>query len=56
VLRPGGFVIVAASLGAATPFYTPNSVLDRGFRRNGVEPFEVGESGDGTWWVGRARQ
>lgn len=54
VLRPGGFVIVASSLGSATPFYTPDSVLDRGFRRRGVEHFEVGESGDGTWWVGRS--
>ena len=54
VLRPGGFVIVASSLGAATPFYTPDSVLDRGFRRRGVEPFEAGTSGAGSWWVGGA--
>ncbi len=31
VLRPGGFAIVASSWGAATPFYTPNAVLERGF-------------------------
>ena len=27
VLRPGGFVVIAASWGASTPFYTPDSVL-----------------------------
>jgi SAM-dependent methyltransferase len=56
VLRPGGFVIVASSSGAATPFYTPNAVLDRGFRRRGVEPLEAGEAQVGTWWVGRRKR
>jgi ubiquinone/menaquinone biosynthesis C-methylase UbiE len=56
VLRPGGFAIVAASSGAATPFFTPNSVLDRSFRRAGVEPLEAGQAGAGTWWVGRRRR
>jgi ubiquinone/menaquinone biosynthesis C-methylase UbiE len=53
VLRPGGFAIVASSWGPATPFYTPNAVLDRGFRRRGIEPLDAGETGPGTWWVGR---
>ena len=53
VLRPGGFAIVASSWGPATPFYTPDSVLERGFRRRGVEAFEAGETGNGSWWVGR---
>ena len=53
VLRPGGHVIVAASLGEATPFYTPASTLERGFRRHGIEPFESGTAGAGTWFIGR---
>jgi len=54
VLRPGGHAIVAASWGAATPFYTPPSVLERGFRRCGLEPVESGEAGQGTYTVVRA--
>jgi SAM-dependent methyltransferase len=54
VLRPGGYFVAAASAGPATPFYTPDSVLVRGFRRHGVEPVETGESGRGTWFVARA--
>ena len=53
VLRPGGTVLVAASWGAATPFYTPPSVLERGFRRHGIEPAGGGEAGPGTWWSGQ---
>ncbi|HEY7152146.1 MAG TPA: methyltransferase domain-containing protein [Solirubrobacterales bacterium] len=53
VLRPGGHVVVASSLGAATPFYTPRSVLDWGFAKRDVEPIAAGEAGDGTYWVGR---
>ncbi len=56
VLRPGGFAIVSSSRGEATPFYTPNAVLDRGFHRRGVERLEAGEAGAGTWWVGRRRR
>jgi SAM-dependent methyltransferase len=52
VLRPGGFVVIAASFGASTPFYTPDSVLRRGFRRHGIEPQESGEAGRGTYFVG----
>jgi hypothetical protein len=54
VLRPGGHVIVAASHGATTPFYTPHPVLARGFRRHGISPVAEGEAGDGRWWLGRA--
>jgi ubiquinone/menaquinone biosynthesis C-methylase UbiE len=53
VLRAGGTVIVAASHGAATPFYTPDSVLERGFRRRGIELVTTGQTGTGTFWVGR---
>jgi ubiquinone/menaquinone biosynthesis C-methylase UbiE len=53
VLRPGGHVLVAASWGDATPFYTPLAVLERGFRRHGVEPVSSGEAGTGTWFLAR---
>jgi ubiquinone/menaquinone biosynthesis C-methylase UbiE len=54
VLRPGGHFVIAASGGPATPFYTPESVLERGFRRHGVEVIETGRAGEGTWFVARA--
>jgi ubiquinone/menaquinone biosynthesis C-methylase UbiE len=53
VLRPGGFAIVAASWGPQTPFYTPDSVLERGFRKAGLEEVERGEAADGTYFVAR---
>jgi SAM-dependent methyltransferase len=56
VLRPGGSVVVAASWGPETPFYTPDSVLKRGFAKHGVEEHVVGAAGHGTYWVGRARE
>ncbi|HZA88829.1 MAG TPA: class I SAM-dependent methyltransferase [Solirubrobacterales bacterium] len=53
VLRRGGHVIVASSWGADTPFYTPNPVLERGFRRRGIETVTTGEVQHGTYYVGR---
>jgi ubiquinone/menaquinone biosynthesis C-methylase UbiE len=53
VLRPGGHVVVASSWGPATPFYTPNRVLDWAFAKDGIDPITAGEAGDGTFWVGR---
>jgi SAM-dependent methyltransferase len=53
ILRPGGFVIVASSWGSATPFYTPDSTLDWGFAKRGIERAGMGEAADGTFWVGR---
>jgi SAM-dependent methyltransferase len=55
VLRPGGHAVIAASFGPATPFYTPESVLRRGFRRHGLEAIHTGEAGVGTYLVARAR-
>jgi ubiquinone/menaquinone biosynthesis C-methylase UbiE len=55
VLRPGGYAIVAASWGADTPFYTPTPVLERGFRRHGVEPIHAATVQQGTYFVGRRR-
>ena len=53
VLRTGGHVIVASSWGSDTPFYTPDAVLERGFRRRGIEPAANGDVQHGTYWVGR---
>jgi ubiquinone/menaquinone biosynthesis C-methylase UbiE len=55
VLRPGGYVVVAASHGPATPFYTPHSVLERGFRRHGVGRLLEGAAANGSYWIGRRR-
>jgi SAM-dependent methyltransferase len=52
VLRRGGHVIVASSWGADTPFYTRNAVLERGFRRHGIETVTTGEVQHGTYYVG----
>ena len=53
VLRPGGHVIVASSWGSATPFYTPDAVLDWGFAKRGIERAAAAKVADGTYWVGR---
>ena len=53
VLRPAGHVVIAASGGDRTPFFTPDAVLERGFRRHGIEPLATGSAGTGTYWVGR---
>ena len=56
MLRPAGHVVVVASIGSATPFYTPESVLARGFRRRGIERVDSGEVAAGTYFVGRMRE
>jgi demethylmenaquinone methyltransferase/2-methoxy-6-polyprenyl-1,4-benzoquinol methylase len=53
VLRPDGHVVVVATGGAATPFYTPPAVLERGFRRQGIDLVEHGSAGRGTFAIGR---
>ena len=53
VLRPGGHVAVAATFGPATPFYTPDRVLRRGFARQGLEHVRSGGAGPGTFFVAR---
>jgi SAM-dependent methyltransferase len=53
VLRPGGYAVIAASWGPQTPFYTPDPVLRRGFRKAGLEEVESGEAADGTYLVAR---
>jgi ubiquinone/menaquinone biosynthesis C-methylase UbiE len=54
VLRPGGYVVVAASRGAETPFFTPDAVLARGFAKHGIGQRTTGGAGPGTYWVGHA--
>jgi hypothetical protein len=53
VLRPGGQIVVAASWGAATPFYTRPKLLHWKFAQRGVEQVAAGAAGPGTFWVGR---
>lgn len=53
VLRPGGHVIVSATFGPATPFYTPDRVLRRGFARHGLEHVRSGGVGSGTFFAAR---
>lgn len=53
VLRPGGSVVIVASLGRRTPFYTPEPVLRRGLERHGIRRVESGATGSSSWFVGR---
>lgn len=53
VLRHGGHAICAASSGPATPFYTPERVLERSFDRRGLVKVASGEIDGGTWFVAR---
>ena len=53
MLRPGGHVIAAASHGVKTPFYTPDSVLERGFGRHGFVTVATGTIDWGTYFVAR---
>jgi ubiquinone/menaquinone biosynthesis C-methylase UbiE len=56
VLRPGGYAIVGASWGDATPFFTPETVLRRGFAKRGLEQVESGDVAEGTYFVARLIQ
>jgi ubiquinone/menaquinone biosynthesis C-methylase UbiE len=53
VLAPGGYVIVASSLGADTPYYTPNGLLRRRFARRGLEEIAAGTAAAGTFFIAR---
>ena len=48
-LAPGGTVLVVATSGPRTPFYTAHSALRRGFRRVGLTEVSEGQAGAGTW-------
>jgi ubiquinone/menaquinone biosynthesis C-methylase UbiE len=53
VLRPGGYAVIASSLGAGTPYYTPDRVLRRRFQRHGLGSFETGRAGEATYFLAR---
>lgn len=56
VLRPGGTVIIASSLGQNTPFSTPDKVTRRKFAKLGISEVETGEAAEGTYFVGRKEE
>jgi ubiquinone/menaquinone biosynthesis C-methylase UbiE len=51
VTAPGGCVVVASSLGPATPYYTPHSVLRRKFARRGLRELASGQADPGDWFI-----
>ena len=51
LVRPGGHVVIASSLGPRTPYYTPEAMLRRQFERRGFSRLRDGEAGDGTYFV-----
>jgi SAM-dependent methyltransferase len=53
LLRPGGHVAHIASWGPATPFYTPDEQLARGYERHGLETVASGTAGPGTYYLAR---
>ena len=53
VLAPGGHVAIASTLGSRTPYYTPDSVLRRRFKRLGLEVLDGGQAGQGTYFLTR---
>jgi ubiquinone/menaquinone biosynthesis C-methylase UbiE len=53
VLAPGGYVVIASTLGSRTPYYTPDRVLRRRFERLGLEVLDGGQAGAGTYFLAR---
>ncbi len=53
VLRPGGSVVIAHSLGSDTPFSTPERTLRRQFSRRGLPLINSGRTEPGTWLIAR---
>jgi ubiquinone/menaquinone biosynthesis C-methylase UbiE len=53
VLRPGGSVIVVATLGDDTPFSTPTRTIKHKFKRLGLDRSGGGSAGRGTWFTAR---
>lgn len=51
VLRPGGSVIVVATHGEGTPFFTPERTIERKFARLGLRRSGGGSAGRGTWFT-----
>jgi 23S rRNA (guanine745-N1)-methyltransferase len=53
VLRPGGFLLLAQTRGAATPGGPGGWLLRRRLQRTGFEAVERGEAGDGSFFLSR---
>ncbi len=53
VLRPGGHLIVAVERRPRRPFGLDPRRLGRGLARHGIEEVELGEAGEGSFFVGR---
>lgn len=51
VLRPGGSVIIVATLGDRTPFSTPEKTVERKFARLGLRRSGGGSAGRGSWFT-----
>jgi SAM-dependent methyltransferase len=51
VVSPGGYVAWASSFGPATPFYTSERSLRRGFEKRGMHTVSAGTAGTGTYYV-----
>lgn len=49
VLRPGGCVVIATSLGELTPFSTPEKLIRRKLASQGFGLVQAGKAGEGTW-------
>jgi SAM-dependent methyltransferase len=48
VVKPGGYILVASTLGPTTPYYTPHSFL-----RRKLTEVDSGQAGRGDWFIGR---
>lgn len=55
VLRPGAQIVVAASSGDRTPFYTSDEALRKAFAKRDIEEVTRGGAGGGSYWVGRRK-
>ncbi|MGI8632853.1 MAG: class I SAM-dependent methyltransferase [Solirubrobacterales bacterium] len=53
VLRPGGHVVIAHTLGPQTPFYAANDLLTRKFARHEIDVVAQGTHGQATWFCAR---
>jgi SAM-dependent methyltransferase len=53
VLAPGGRVLIVSTMGPATPYYTPHSVLRRGFEKLGFTEIRAEQAPPGDWFTAR---
>ena len=53
VLRPGGSLVVADSLGSGTPSFTRRRILRRAIERCGLQTIADSHAGAGTFFVAR---